>query len=54
MKAAAGDVFTFYEIPVGPCFRTAQDAGLTIQELKGTKEETLDELRRLAYDMQDI
>jgi chromosome partitioning protein len=52
MKAAAGDVFTFYEIPVDPCFRTAQDAGLTIQELKGVKKETLDELRRLAGDMQ--
>jgi chromosome partitioning protein len=54
MKAAAGNVFTFYEIPVDPCFRTAQDAGLTIQELKGTKKETLDELRRLAGDMQTI
>jgi chromosome partitioning protein len=54
MKAAAGNVFTFYEIPVDPCFRTAQDAGLTIQELKGTKKETLDELRRLAGDLQKL
>jgi chromosome partitioning protein len=52
MKAATGTVFTFYEIPVDPCFRTAQEAGLTIQELKGTKKQTLEELRRLAGDMQ--
>jgi hypothetical protein len=52
MKTAAGEVFTFYEIPVDSCFRTAQDAGLIIQELKGTKKETLDELCRFAGDLQ--
>jgi chromosome partitioning protein len=52
MKAAAGDVFTFYEVPVDPCFRTAQDAGRTIQEQSGAKKETLEALRRLADDIQ--
>lgn len=53
MKTAGQDVFTFYEIPVDPCFRTAQDAGLTIQELTSVKKETLDGLRRLAQDIQE-
>jgi hypothetical protein len=46
-------VFTFYEIPVDPCFRTAQDVNLSIQELVSTKRETLNELRRLARDIQE-
>lgn len=52
MKAVDG-VFMFYEIPVDPCFRTAQDANLTIQELTSTKKETLKELCRLARDIQE-
>jgi chromosome partitioning protein len=53
MKTAAQDAFAFYQIPVDPCFRTAQDAGLSIQELTNTKKETLDEIRRLARDIQE-
>jgi chromosome partitioning protein len=53
MKAAAQTAFTFYEIPVDPCFRTAQDAGLAIQELPSAKKETLSEIRRLARAIGD-
>jgi chromosome partitioning protein len=52
MKTVGQGVFTFYEVPVDPCFRTAQDASLSIQELTSTKKETLNELRRLAFDIQ--
>jgi cellulose biosynthesis protein BcsQ len=51
MKATAQAVFTFYEIPVDPCFRTARDTGLAIQELTSAKKETLAEIRRLARDI---
>jgi chromosome partitioning protein len=44
-KAETLDIFT---IPVDPAFRKAQASGLTIQELKGTKPETIAELNRLA------
>jgi chromosome partitioning protein len=51
MKSAAKEVFNFYEIPVDPCFRAAQDAGLTIQALSSAKKETLDEIKRLSCDI---
>jgi chromosome partitioning protein len=53
MKAAAGEAFVFYEIPVDPCFRTAQTAGLAIQDLANTKKKTLNEIRRLARAIQE-
>jgi chromosome partitioning protein len=53
MKAAAAEVFIWYEIPVDPGFRTAQDAGIAVQELTSMKRETRDELRRLARDIQE-
>jgi chromosome partitioning protein len=52
MKAASGGVFTFYEIPVDPVFRAAQDAGKTVQEQGGAKKETLEGIRRMAADTQ--
>jgi chromosome partitioning protein len=47
-KIRAGGVFTVYEFPVDPAFRKSQAAGMTIQDLTGTKPETRAELHRLA------
>lgn len=53
MKSATKDIFTFYEIPVDPCFRVAQDMGQTIQTLPNIKKETLTEVQRLACDIKE-
>jgi chromosome partitioning protein len=51
MKTAVPGVFTFYEIPVDPCFRVAQDAEKTVQEIRTAKKETLETMRRMAGDV---
>ena len=53
MKSATEGIFTFYQIPVDPCFRAAQDTGVPIQELSSVKKETLDEIKRLAKDIKE-
>ena len=50
-KVKAGGIFTVYEFPVDPSFRKSQAAGMTVQDLTGTKPETLAEVRRLASDI---
>jgi chromosome partitioning protein len=50
MKEYKGD-FTLYYLPVDPCFRKAQAAGITIQEMTGAKKDTLSELFKLATDV---
>jgi hypothetical protein len=48
---AAMKDFTVYEIPVDPIFRKAQTVGMTIQQLTGTKPETLAAVKALADDI---
>ena len=50
-KIKSKDVFAVYEFPVDPAFRKSQAAGLTVQDLTGTKQETRTELHRLALDI---
>ena len=42
------EALDIYTIPVDPAFRKAQASHFTIQELRGTKSETIAELNRLA------
>lgn len=48
MAVKKSEVFDIYSIPVDPAFRKSQASRITIQELRGTKPETLAELNRLA------
>ncbi|GHU46480.1 hypothetical protein FACS1894200_00110 [Spirochaetia bacterium] len=41
MKNAGGSALTFYEVPVDPCFRTAQDANLLGSGVYGLLENSL-------------
>jgi chromosome partitioning protein len=50
-KVKTQDALTVYEFPVDPAFRKSQAAGITIQDLTGTKPETRTELHRLAADI---
>jgi chromosome partitioning protein len=50
-KIKSGASFAVYEFPVDPAFRKSQAAGLTIQDLTGTKSDTRAELHRLALDI---
>jgi chromosome partitioning protein len=50
-KIKTGAIFAVYEFPVDPAFRKSQAAGMTIQDLTGTKKETRSELHRLATDI---
>jgi len=44
----AGKSLQLFQFPVDPAFRKSQAAGITVQELSGTKPETLAEISRLA------
>ena len=48
---AAKDTFEVYQFPVDPAFRKCQKAGITIQQFKDTKPDTLAELNRLAISL---
>lgn len=50
-KAKSEKALTVYEFPVDPAFRKSQAAGITIQDLAGTKPETRAELHRLATEI---
>jgi chromosome partitioning protein len=50
-KVKAQGALTVYEFPVDPAFRKSQAAGITVQDLTGTKPETRAELHRLALDI---